>query len=379
MKLQNKQLFVLALFLNLICYQPLSGLAQSNNNSALEQGTNNPENKSAPAIAGAATCNSGCCCGEFTTPAGIMTAHIHAKKEWMVAYEYMNMSMKGDRMGTSTRSADDLYKQYLMSPQKMTMQMHMVMVMYGVTDRLSLMGMGGYVTNDMTMTADQPLSCCPPGSNVMKCGADGIADTRLYALYSIAAKTNSQLNGSLGVSAPTGSINANGVTVLGNNERLSYDMQPGTGSWALLPAITYLHNLKSFSLGAEAGGDIKLNKNANGYKTGNAGHLNIWAGHALLPFLTGTLRGEFVAMDKITGADPAINYPYNLRGDPTADATNSGGKWSTLYAGLTFNFKKPVLQKFRLQVEYGIPLYQNLNGTQMAAYGNFMAMLQYKF
>ena len=40
---------------------------------------------------------------------------------------------------------------------------------------------------------------------------------------------------------------------------------------------------------------------------------------------------------------------------------------------------KPVIEHFRLMAEYGMPVYQNLNGTQMASKSSFYAGLQYSF
>src|SRR4051794_38916947 len=86
------------------------------------------------------TCGPSCTCSKGTqTPQGVMTDHIHAKGEWMLSYTYMNMMMQGNNTGTAHVSDNDVYRQYMMAPATMSMQMHMAMVMYGVTDKLTLM------------------------------------------------------------------------------------------------------------------------------------------------------------------------------------------------------------------------------------------------
>ena len=328
----------------------------------------------------AAVCTDGCCYSAGNNaPAGIITAHLHAKGKWMVAYMYMNMLMQGNKTGNVKASNEDLYKTYLMSPEKMVMQMHMAMLMYGVTDRLTLMGMGGYESFNMSMRAQVQLSCYPPGSNLMKCTSSGFADTKVYALYSLNKNDKHQLGGSLGLSLPTGSTDITGLTVLGSNERLSYNMQTGTGSFAVLPGLTYWYNGNLLSWGAATTTDIKLDKNNNGYKYGNVYTANLWVSHKFLSFLTGSLRAEGIGAGKITGTDPAIDIPYNLKGDPAANANNTGGKWVNIYTGINLHFNQKVLSRFQLQVEYGLPAYQDLKGTQMAIAGNLIAAINYSF
>ena len=328
-------------------------------------------------------CDNGCLCANSQAPIGVMTASIHEKHKWMVGYTYMNMQMQGSLSGTAKQSNDAVYKNYEMSPNNMTMQMHMAMVMYGVTDKLTLMGMVGYAFNDMTMSAYQHLSCCPPGSNIMQSSSSGLADTKVYALYSLMNKSDHQLIGSVGVNLPTGTIDATGITVLSNDGRLPYNMQLGTGSFGLLPALTYLGKLKSFPWGVAANADVKLNTNNNGYKYGNTYGVTAWMSHPILPFVSASLRAEGSQTGKITGQDKEIakQLPigYHLQGDPTADAANSGGQSVNVFAGLNIHFDNKALDKFRLRMEYGMPVYQNLNGTQMSQKGSIIAGIQYAF
>src|SRR4051812_17366128 len=86
-----------------------------------------------------------CACTESDmSPAGIMAGHRHVKGEWMFSYRYMNTYMKGRLSGRQSISDEMVYRQYIMSPEKMTMQMHMLMAMYGISDRLSVTAMVNY-------------------------------------------------------------------------------------------------------------------------------------------------------------------------------------------------------------------------------------------
>ena len=85
------------------------------------------------------------------SPAGLMGAHTHEKNGWMVSYNYSRVNMSGMQSGISPLSQDYVFNKYVMSESNMSMDMHMLMLMYGITDRLSAMLMTSYSVNGMSM------------------------------------------------------------------------------------------------------------------------------------------------------------------------------------------------------------------------------------
>ena len=331
------------------------------------------------------SCGSACTCGQGAqTPLGVTTDHIHNKGEWMASYTFMNMYMKGNRIGASRATDNEVYQTYMMAPESMSMNMHMAMLMYGVTDRLTLMGMAGFVTEHMDMNMDMNMPAMPGmtmnmGNMTMVSSSSGITDTRLSALYNVSRKEGQRIIASIGVNIPTGSIKTTGVTMLGENERLPYDMQPGTGCFSSTPGLTWIQQSGRFSFGADAGADIKLSYNSLGYKTGNIYHTTAWTGYRFLPFLSGSLRAEYVTTGRISGSDKAMDNIYYQQSDPTTKTANYGGTIGNVYAGLNFHATQSLLKNFQLLLEYCVPVYQDLNGTQMSLHSNLLAGVQYKF
>ena len=80
-----------------------------------------------------------------------MGDHRHGAGEWMVSYRYMRMNMSDNLDGTNELTNADIYANYMVAPQQMTMSMHMIGVMYAPSDRLTLMAMAHYLTNDMDL------------------------------------------------------------------------------------------------------------------------------------------------------------------------------------------------------------------------------------
>lgn len=311
------------------------------------------------------------CSAENRAPLGIMTDHLHGAGDWAFSYSFMNMAMLGNLSGARALSTDAVLKDYAMAPTSMRMQMHMFMAMYGWSDRLTLMGMLNYNRNDMSMAMapmDQMMNM--PGMENMdmadmptRMRTSGLGDTKLMALYELANSGRHRLILSAGVSIPTGSSAQNGTTMLGENTRLPYMMQLGTGTWDLLPAITYTGRRYQWRWGAEAGATIPTGKNAQGYNWGMQFRASAWAGYRLLPWATGSLRVEGLAAGSIMGYDPKI-APLMLN-DPCADAAHSGGQRVNLLVGLNFFRFIPRLPGATIQIECGMPVYQHLNGPQM--------------
>lgn len=314
------------------------------------------------------TCNMhGCCCGgDDPTPAGVMISHAHAKNEWMVSYRYMGMYMQGISEGLSPRTESDVLGSYSASPRLMQMHMHMLMAMYGVTDKLTLMGMFHYNFNYMEMTM-------PMGRSYHRHGmsSSGLGDTKLYALYALNKKENRQLLLSAGFNLPTGSIQSKGEpgSMMYPGERLPYGMQLGSGTFDFLPGISYLYQRRKLTYSVQLASVWRTGYNSVGYKAGNELSLSAWTAWQWLPFINSSFRLEAVAAGNIKGKDTSLD-PLD---EPSAAPVNYGGERLYAYIGTSLRSKKGFLSKNRLSIEYGLPLYQNLNGIQMTGKSNLYA------
>ena len=125
----------------------------------------------------------------------------HPKGMWMLNTKWMHMQMDGLQAGTKPvqesqvgpavapmSPVQNVKYPYMMIPTHMTMDMMMFMGMYGVTDKLTLMGMLNYQTSGMQMLMDMGNMMGNPfnsvsGSPPMNTG--GLGDTEIDALYKI--------------------------------------------------------------------------------------------------------------------------------------------------------------------------------------------------
>src|SRR5438445_640906 len=111
----------------------------------------------------------------------------------------MNIMRKDNLSGTEKVSDQTIFNHdYSMSPQTMSMDMHMLMVMYGLSGHLSFMLMTNYNVMNMDMTAFAQTMNMEGGTMIMNSPfmsvkSSGFGDTKFYGLYKLLNGNGSQL------------------------------------------------------------------------------------------------------------------------------------------------------------------------------------------
>ncbi|WP_017730962.1 transporter family protein [Nafulsella turpanensis] len=306
------------------------------------------------------------------TPAGVMGSHTHHKGSWMFSYQFMQMHMQGNLSGADVIESGYILDHYMMAPQSMDMQMHMLGAMNAISDKLTLMGMLPYLRNQMQMVDRMGMTSAMHSSQ--------LGDISLSALYSLRKTHQSSLQLNVGLGFPTGSIDESASIQHGHMHHememcLPYLMQTGSGTLSLLPALTYMGVKKTFSYGLQASGKLPLGDNKRDYRPGTQLTLNSWAGFQQNKWLGYSLRLEAMEGLKLRGQNAELDPMMS----PAADAMNSGGRKLSTYLGAALKIPKGSLKGNRLALEYGIPLYQQVNGIQMQDRGSLIASWQYSF
>ena len=143
--------------------------------------------------------------------------------------------------------------------------------------------------------------------------------------------------------------------------RLEYPMQIGSGTFSLLPGITYLGQVSPWGWSADFSSTVRLGQNDNGYRLGDRYQLGVSVTRQFgsSVSLSGGARGEF--WGNIRGSDVLLD-PAD---EPTKDPNLQGGKRLSVVAGLTFHPGTGILknQHFHLQAE--APRLQSLDGPQL--------------
>ena len=289
-------------------------------------------------------------------PIGVMGAHAHSRGDWMFSYRYMHMDMEGNRDGTSRLSRSDVLSDYMIAPLKMDMDMHMLGAMYGVSDNLTIMAMMPYRNIKMDHVTRM--------GRKFTTKTRGIGDVKLSSLFTLKRWGAHELDFNLGLGLPTGSINEKDDTPAGNNQHLPYPMQLGSGTWDLIPGLTYLGKHDALSWGAQGVAVLRLGENKNDYTLGNRFNLTGWVAKDWTKQWSTSFRADAQWWGNIDGSDkklPAM-APAMV---PTADPDLRGGRRLDLLLGASFAPASGWFEGQRFAAEVGAPVYQHLDGPQL--------------
>jgi len=287
------------------------------------------------------------------TPIAVMGGHTHDVGGVMLSYRYMSMHMDGNRDGTNRISDSEVLADYMVTPTSMNMDMHMFGAMYGVNEKLTVMAMLPYVTKSMKHLTRM--------GRQFTTRAEGIGDIKISGLYKITDQARHKLHLNLGVSLPTGSIDERDDTPAAQNTKLPYPMQLGSGTYDLMPGITYQGQGGNYSWGTQAVATIRTGENDNDYTLGDKIELSAWLQRQWTHAFSTSIRLNAQRWSDIDGADPDLNPNMIATADPDLRA----GKRADLLVGFTYQSRQGSLKGNRFALEVGKPVYQNLDGPQL--------------
>jgi hypothetical protein len=336
-------------------------------------------------------------------PAGVMFGHTLAQAgDVMVGYRYMNSEQDTGIMRHGSHGATDqaiindvirlnaAKKLGLVAGQPcfpansdsdcsisrqtaMSMEMHMLDFMYAPTDWLSLMVMPQLINMTMDMTN---LQSDPDHGHAGKHVSNGIGDTYMAALVKVFDNDMHHVNVSIGMSAPSGSIEKTMDGLDSNTTTLQdYGMQLGSGTWDFKPSLTYTGQTGSWIWGAQAIAVKRLqDANKQGYTLGDVFQGTAWGGYNFNRWLSASLRGVYTSQGAIRGSSSrsAVSAPVDFSG-------NYGGQFWDVGFGLNAMVPDGDFAGHSLGVEWLQPVANQYNGYQLERDGALSVTWGYSF
>lgn len=302
-------------------------------------------------------------------PISIMGDHMHGKGEWMFSYRYMNMVMDDLKQGKDNTSVDNALANYMVTPTKMPMQIHMLGIMYAPSHKVTLMIMGNFISSNMDHITRMGME--------FNTEASGFGDLKISGMYKLFNKHKQTIHAQLGISIPTGNIDIeDAIPASAPNEvTLPYPMQIGSGTFDTELAFTYLGQCGSFSWGNQLKSTFRFGENKRDYRLGNKYGLNNWIAVKTTNWLSFSARLEGLIISEIEGSNPDLNPMMVI----TADTQNSGGTYINTGFGFNTYISKGALKNIRFGFEFALPIYQDLNGIQLKQKETLTFGLQYSF
>ncbi len=295
----------------------------------------------------------------------------------MLSYRMMYNYQSGLQQNGKDISRGLIEQQYLMIPEDMRMNMHMLMGTYGVTDKLTFMIMFNYLQMKMGMPAGGGSLHNHTFRGEHTMNVSGMGDMGIQTLYELWRSNAHRLMLNTGLNVPVGSNKLKGTSndMLYPGTAYPYLMQPGSGSWDIPAGINYYLGYSRISAGVSAQALWRSKLNKPQYRLGNELDLTTWMGIQLFPFLSSSVRLRANTSAAVKGIKPDLNK-YN---EPAANPENYGGKRVELLTGLSFQTVKNSFRHFRFMAEYAFPVYQHLNGIQMPLKQCFFISTTFQF
>ena len=281
-----------------------------------------------------------------------MKNHQHQEGDWMFSYRFMVMSMKDNRNGTDRLGVSEVLANgsgdYRIAPIEMTMNMHMLGIMYAPSKNYTLMAMIPYIENSMDHVTAM-------GSK-FSTKSSGLGDISL----SINSANKRGFSWKLGMSFPTGSQDYKDTTPMGRSV-LPYPMQIGSGTYDLIAGTGYLIEQGVGQVGVETRGIFRLGKNDDSYRVGNQYDLTIWYSRQINHQFSLSARGIYQYKDNYKGRDSRYAMARRASIVPTVVEDLRGGQRLNFALAINLSLSK----RHRFSVEYQKPVWQNLDGPQL--------------
>jgi hypothetical protein len=286
-------------------------------------------------------------------PISVMGDHYHKKGEFMFSYRFMPMWMEDNIQSSDDISNEDIYQNFMVAPQKMNMNMHMLGAMYAPSDRVTLMVMGNYISNSMDLRTGMGVDFTTESG--------GLGDITVSSLIKILNNNRHSLHGNVGISIPTGDIDQRDATPMMNDAQLAYPMQLGSRTWDPSLGLTYLGQSNKLSWGAQSNYKFRLGENSENYTFGNRFDVVGWGAIKVSDYFSFSTSLSYFDTQKIDGVDADLN-PMMM---PLFNTDNSGRSQLDVGIGTNFFIPKGSLKDLRIGAEIKIPAYQQVNGIQM--------------
>ncbi len=298
-------------------------------------------------------------------PIGVRFAESLERDRLRLAYSFQRiwyrelLSGSRDRTPSQARSAHN--PAYLQTPKTLDVVVHTFELAYAPHPRLTLIVEVPFFEKKLRRVNAMGL--------VSRSHSDGIGDIGFSIIIPFIRKGRESSQIHVGVDAPTGSIRRGG-----DQGRLPYDSQIGNGTWDLEWGWTYRGELESFSWGAQLIGNHPVGRNGLQYREGSRFEASMWSGLRIVGGLSASFRFSLEKLNNIRGSDRSLVL---VDDGPSSNDKARGGFHVSVYPGISLEI--PALNHQRLAVEFGLPIYQNLDGPQLARDWSLRAGWQWVF
>ncbi|MCH2186659.1 hypothetical protein MK280_12390, partial [Myxococcota bacterium] len=281
-------------------------------------------------------------------PIGVLLDRTHQKGDWTFLYRYRQINRQGLQEGDQPVSDQQVAARYAEVPVSFIGRTHTLGALYAPLERLTL---------GLFLPIEQRNLQVLEGGALEETETIGIGDAKVVFLIPFIQNGLQKTQLNFGFSFPTGSIQQKNAST---GRRDPYILQLGSGSWDAVWGITYSGSYRNLSWGGQFEGLYRINDNAVGYRLGTVYQASAWFAGGFGRWFSASGRFAWTKRGNLAGADPELDRALSPLNDPYMQ----GG--TTLEVGPGLNVLLPILGGQRFSVEALFPVYQYLDGPQLA-------------
>ncbi|MFQ5559891.1 MAG: transporter [Nitrospinota bacterium] len=335
-------------------------------------------------LQGSALAYIGLCCAKCggNMPLNILGAGVPETHEFRFKLSPVYMKMDGLLDGTKNVGSSDLLGmpamgKFMAVPENMEMTMVNFAVGYSFTDDFFGGLMFMWKKNSMDMVFNSMMKA-NTGKNGFKMESEGMGDTMFMTKYRLYTDDplipKSQISFLSGFTLPTGSNdakNGNHPLTARKGEKLPYSMQLGSGTFDPILGVLYQGSTSPWWWGANLIYTGRWYTNGQGYTLGDELKTDLYVMHQVRHNLVaqlqlnwkywGKTKGEMDEVKSGVSGRATKGVPTSPLTTPLYDKNNYGGTKLSVTAG----FQWQPLPFQILELDFGLPLLQNLNGPQL--------------
>jgi len=287
-------------------------------------------------------------------PAGVFGDHtLKGGGTVLVTYRMQTQEYQGILNGTQHVSNAQVLSQFAFSPTRASLQKHIIQMEYAPTDDLTLMAYVPFEQNAIDFVN--------AAGTTVRTSFTNPADIPVYLLYVLKRWNRQQIHLNFGMSIPVGALDRLNDVPTPTSPNLTYLLRESSGSFELLPGLTYRGQSDHWTWGLQSIEDIRLGRNRWKYQLGNVYDVTGWASRRLTERFAVSARLDGRVWGNIHGADPRLNQAISPMNRPDLQR----GERLDLLFGLNYYGIDRVIPGQRLSIEAGAPIYQSLRGPQL--------------
>jgi hypothetical protein len=285
-------------------------------------------------------------------PPGMTGDHTLKNSHILMSYRYGVEGANGDLVGIHHVSTQRVLDQFTLAPVRQFRQQHLLLVEYAVSDDVTLTTSLPFQVNSIDYTS--------AGGGLLHNAYTQIGDMQLSTLYVLRRWQRHQLHANLGLSIPVNLLQVGNDMPAPGDPNLSYPMKSGSGTYDLLPGLTYRGQSDFWTWGMQSIATIRTGRNNNHFEYGNRIDINAWAWRRWTQGLATSARLRGQGWGNVHGADPRLTPTLS---DTTNPAFQGGTRLDLLF-GVQYYRPWVRVPGNWFSIESGFPIYQNLHGPQ---------------